>query len=98
MTRIFLTAGAATLLAACAQMPPVADQPNDGPGVCNSTTLAWTVGKEADAALVAKAHAESGAKLVRVLHPGQMVTMEYSEYRLNLHVDAANRVTSYSCS
>jgi hypothetical protein len=91
-------AAAATLLGACTTMPPTDDTPGKAPGLCNATTLGWTVGKVADQALVEKAHAESGAKVVRVLRPGQMVTMEYSDQRLNLRVDANNVVEGYSCS
>ena len=90
----------ATLLAAglsaCATTPMPPDDAK--PGLCNASTLEWTIGQVADQALVTRAHRESGAKLVRVLVPGQMVTMEYSDMRLNLYVDAANKVTRYSCS
>ena len=93
-------AAAMALLGACTTMPPTDDTPPPGkaPGHCNATTLGWTVGKVADQALVEKAHAESGAKIVRVLRPGQMVTMEYSDQRLNIRVDANNVVEGYSCS
>ena len=88
----------ATLLAvglsACTTTPPPGD---DKPGICSATTLGWTIGQPATASLVERAHQESGAKTVRVLKPGQVVTMEYSDMRLNLHVDEANKVTSYSC-
>ncbi len=32
-------------------------------------------------------------KRLRVIHPGQVVTMDYSEERLNIEVDAQNRIT-----
>jgi hypothetical protein len=92
-------AAAAALLGACTTMPSTDDTPpqDKAPGLCNAAMLGWTVGKVADQALVEKAHAESGAKLVRLLRPGQMVTMEYSEQRLNIRVDANNVVEGYSC-
>jgi hypothetical protein len=106
MSRIPLIFGATLLaagLSACAATP-VADEPPSGidkgeavPGLCDSSTLAWTVGKTADESLVRRAQDEAGAKAVRVLKPGQMVTMEYSDTRLNLYVDTANKVIRYSC-
>ena len=104
MFRILLPLAGTVLLSACAELPPMGDPPNTDPpgsepsGICKADTLGWTVGKLADDALVHRAHGESGAKIVRVLRPGQMVTMEYSEYRLNIYVDATNRVERVSCS
>jgi hypothetical protein len=96
MKPFVLALAGAGLLAACASLDTT--PPEDTHVVCNARTLEWTVGKEADEALVRRAQLEATAKTVRVLHPGQMVTMEYSDQRLNLHVDEHNRVTSYSCS
>ena len=88
----------ATLLVAGLSGCTTTPAPDSRPGVCDSATLGWTIGQVADEALVNRAHAESGAKVVRVLRPGQVVTMEYSEQRLNLYVDDANKVQRYSCS
>ena len=66
--------------------------------ICKDSTLSWTIGREADEALVRRAQIEATAKNVRVLRPGQVVTMEYSDQRLNLYVDADNKVLRYSCS
>ena len=55
------------------------------------------VGKTATAAVVERARIDAGARSVRVLKPGQMVTMEYIEGRLNIDVDAANVVTNVRC-
>jgi hypothetical protein len=104
MMRFLLPLAGTVLLSACAEVPPMSDTPNtpapgsEPSGLCDAATLGWTVGKLADETLVHRAHAESGARIVRVLRPGQMVTMEYSEHRLNIYVDAHNRVERYSCS
>ena len=37
------------------------------------------------------------AKTVRILRPGMAVTMDYSPERLNIEVDAAERITRVSC-
>jgi Peptidase inhibitor I78 family len=86
----------ACLLAACAALDT--SPPKDTHLVCQTTTLSWTLGKTADETLVRRAQLEATAKYVRVLRPGQMVTMEYVDDRLNLHVDADGKVTSYTCS
>ena len=91
-----LALAAASLLAACAAVDTT--PPEDTHLVCQSDTLGWTIGKTADETLVRRAQLEATAKYVRVLKPGQMVTMEYSDERLNLYVDDANKVTRYSCS
>ncbi len=39
----------------------------------------------------------SNSNVVRVLKPGQVITYEYSQNRLNVHVDENNVMTSYSC-
>jgi hypothetical protein len=91
-------AGLVLALSACAQAPVAGGDAGAAPaGVCDAKPLAWTIGKAADADLLARAQAESGARTVRVLHPGQMITMEFSETRLNLRVDTAGKVLSYSC-
>ena len=96
MKHLFLALAGAGLLAACAALDTT--PPEETHVVCQSNSLAWTVGKTADETLVRRAQLEATAKVVRVLRPGQMVTMEYSDQRLNLHVDGDNHVTSYSCS
>ena len=55
------------------------------------------IGREATPALVARAKARAGASLVRVIRPGQAVTMDYSAGRLNVVVDARNRVERFTC-
>jgi hypothetical protein len=90
-----LVLAAAGLLAGCGHVDTT--PPRDTHVVCNARTLDWTIGREADDDLVRRAQLESTAKIVRVLKPGQVVTMEYSDQRLNIYVDADNKVTSYSC-
>lgn len=64
---------------------------------CDASKVQWTVGQLADEALVAKAKAESGSERTRVIKPNMAVTMDYREDRLNLDVDANNKVTSARC-
>jgi hypothetical protein len=89
---------AGSALTGCSGLPVDTTPPEDTHVICKADSLGWTIGKEADETLVKRAQLEATARIVRVLRPGQMVTMEYSDQRLNIHVDANNRVTSYSCS
>jgi glucose/arabinose dehydrogenase len=64
---------------------------------CDAAKVQWTVGQLADETLVAKAKTESGSERLRVIKPGMAVTMDYREDRLNLDVDADNKVTRAYC-
>lgn len=64
---------------------------------CDATKVQWTLGQVADAALLAKAKTDSGSERLRLIQPGMAVTMDYREDRLNLDVDADNKVTRAHC-
>lgn len=90
-------------LAACStdsssrQIPPV-DKPDPSTVVrCDAAAAQGVVGKEATPALIEKARHDAGAETARVLKPGQVVTMEFREGRLNLPVDGNNVVTRVTC-
>lgn len=90
--RTFLLVPAMLSLAACvtAEAPPVAGQ-------CNADAANAYLGRTADAATVEAARKAAGAARVRTLKPGQMVTMEYLEGRLNLYLDANGRIERIAC-
>lgn len=89
------------------QAPPPADSAAIAPGEpapppprprCNAELAqANAAGKVADTATVERARVDAGGDLVRVLKPGQFVTKEYREGRVNVYVDENNVVTSVSC-
>ncbi|HEX5692993.1 MAG TPA: I78 family peptidase inhibitor [Arenimonas sp.] len=64
---------------------------------CDAKPGQWAIGKVADDALVAKVKADTGSDRIRVIKPGMMVTMDYREDRVNLDVDAENRVLTVRC-
>lgn len=79
--------------------PPLPEAPTaETPAMtCDATLVQWTLGQVADEALVAKAKTDSGSERMRVIKPGMAVTMDYREDRLNLDVDADNKVTRAYC-
>lgn len=85
-------------LSACAG-GPAASTPASAPpsGACNAEPAQFAVGRNTNAALEEEARTRAGTKTVRVLKPGQVVTMEFNADRLSLTVDAAGRVTHVSC-
>ena len=72
------------------------EQPADG-GSCDAAKVQSFLGKPESAAIAEQARQQSGAKTVRWLRPGQIVTMEYLNGRLNVNVDEKNRVKSFTC-
>lgn len=90
--RSFLLVPAMLSMAACAtaEPPPVA-------GRCDAAAASAYVGKAADAATIEAARKAAGAERVRTIKPDQMVTMEYLEGRLNLHLDANGRIARITC-
>ena len=96
-------AAMALMSAGCAPVPPTepveARIPVHGAAGarCDASRAGNLVGREADAALGAEALRSSGAGTLRWIPPGAMVTMDYREDRLNIDLDARNRVTRIRC-
>lgn len=86
----------ATILAGCAQPGP-APAPTPPGSTCTAEPAAFAVGRQATPALIEEARRRAGASRTRVLRPGQVVTMEFDGSRLNLQVDAADRVLTVRC-
>jgi hypothetical protein len=88
-------------LCACAQQPPQAPAaprpPVIAPNECNDAAAQFAVGKTADAKLAEEARVRATALRVRMVRPGQMVTMEFDASRLTIEVDAAGKVASVRC-
>lgn len=100
MTRALLSALALSLiLPACATpaTPPMTDPQPAAQDTCRPEPAKAMVGQSATAANVERARTLAGARMARVLKPGQMVTMEYLEGRLNIDVDANNVITNVRC-
>jgi Peptidase inhibitor I78 family len=89
---------AALALGGCAAAP-AAEQPsaNAAPGSCDASKAQFAVGRDPGLAIQDQARERSGARTVRTLRPGQLVTMEYSGDRLNLELDASGKVVRVRC-
>jgi len=96
---ILVIALAALMSSACtATSPPMSDPMPPQTDSCNADAAKpAAMGKVATAAVVEQARKDAGALTVRVLKPGQMVTMEYIEGRLNIDVDARNVIINLRC-
>ena len=86
----------AVLLTACATTPadPVLAQPAE---ICRSDALSGFVGEAATQDLGARMLRASGARKLRWVAKGMMVTMDYRGDRLTVYLDAANRVERANC-
>ena len=101
MRRLLPVFALATMLplAACSTTPPM----NTGgpyPPLemqCDADRARWAIGREATAEVVEEVRAATQSRDVRVIHPGQAVTMDYSTVRVNIHVNERNAITSITC-
>lgn len=85
---------AALLSAGCATAPPAEAI---GSGKCDASKAQTLIGRARSAKTGAEALRLSGAKALRWIAPGTMVTMDYREDRLNLRVDPTNKVVKVDC-
>lgn len=80
-------------LMACASYPT----PMPGPVRCNAGAAERFVGREARGGVVQRARAAARARTVRVIRPGQAVTMDFRSDRLNVEVDGRNWIRAVRC-
>ena len=92
------TLATVALLAGCASPGP-ATGPTGAPlgGACDAAPAQSFVGQNTTAKVMGAARVRSGALMVRVLRPGQMITKEFDAQRLNLEVNAAGRIVAVRC-
>lgn len=82
-------------LAAC-MTAPKAEGLADGSG-CGDAKAADLIGKRWTEALRAPTQKRTGARDLRVIAPGDAVTMDYRPDRLNIETDAEGRVVRLKC-
>lgn len=83
------------LLSACAAPPPGMNEPAGG--LCRPGSADRFVGQAATAELGSEMLAASGARQLRWVPHGGIITMEFSPNRLTVRLDQANRVESATC-
>ena len=96
-----LVAVTACLVSACAttaaqppEAPPVG---NDAGSPCRSGTTDGFVGQTATVDVGARMLAASGARTIRWVSHGMMVTREFNPTRLTVQLDPTNRIVSARC-
>ncbi len=98
MRNLFLI-GALALSACATAAPPPPGPPVDGGSgyVCRSEGLDRFIGQPASQALGADMLRTSGARILRWVGHGMMITMEFSPERLTVHLTPDNRVERANC-
>ena len=103
---MLLASASVLLLSACAAPAPrpggvAQNNPVVGPtsprARCDASGLGDFVGRTATTPVIQQAGRQSGAATTRVIRPGQAVTMDFREDRLNIEVDATQRITRVHC-
>jgi hypothetical protein len=102
MTMLKILPGALLMSAACSTVP-AEPAPEDVPvhggtaGACNAGRGQSLVGRQPTTELGAEALRLTGARALRWIRPGDAVTMDYREDRLNIELDANGRVRALRC-
>ena len=95
--RLLLPALALALVGCSHATPPSSTPPPSGAAACNAAAAQRRIGRRASPELGREAQRLAGAGTWRWLRPGQIVTMEYRADRLNLKLDAQDRVEAVTC-
>lgn len=97
MIRHFAAGGLMALSMACTATAAENEVPEHGAGACNAAPVQDLIGQPATQELGADAVRRSGARALRWIGPGQVVTMEYRSDRLNIELDRRGRVKALRC-
>jgi hypothetical protein len=86
-------------LGACAAAQPPAEIPRQGVGAytCNSAALGQFAGRPATQELGAEMLRVSGARIIRWVAHGMMITMDFSPERLTVQLTPDNHVERANC-
>ena len=82
--------------AGCVQVVPEGgSSPPSGP--CDASRAQSLIGRTGTGQIAADALSRTGAKSLRWIQPGQAVTMDFRPDRLNIELDAGNRILRITC-
>jgi hypothetical protein len=86
-------------LAACASPSPLPSgaPATNGQATCDAGAAQWAIGKPATTDTIERVRVDSHSSVVRVLHPGQIITMEFSAERVDIRVDGNNVILAVTC-
>jgi hypothetical protein len=84
------------IIAACAQQAPAAPPASAG-STCNAGPAQFAVGQVYSERVGDEARLRSGARFLRVVREGQVVTMEFNAERLTVQLDGGQRVQAARC-
>ncbi len=95
-----LAIAAAAALAGCTSLQPDPGRPGAAAaqsGACHAEAVQWAVGEDASQDIMGRVWRESQAGLIRPISPGQAVTRDYRRDRVNVELDAGNRILRVYC-
>ena len=81
-------------LSACAQVPTRPPAPVQQ---CVAEPARWAIGQAPTAEVVERIRVDTGSAAVRVIHPGDVITMDYNALRVNVKVNERNAIIGISC-
>jgi hypothetical protein len=87
---------AALALSACRTTPSEGPAPLPA-GSCHDETLTTFMGQEATPEIGGTLMRQSGARVLRWVPKGSMITMDFSADRLTVYLDADNKIEKLSC-
>lgn len=87
----------AMISAGCAHVSEEEPAREDNRYACNAAAAQSLIGQTATQPVGAEAVRVTGARTLRWIRPGDAVTMDFRTDRLNLHIDAQNRITRVDC-
>jgi len=85
---------------ACTSIQPEPGKPDIAAaesGACRADAVQWAIGQQASQETTGRVWRESHAGLIRPISPGQAVTRDYRADRVNIELDADNRITRVYC-
>lgn len=84
-------------LAACSIAQSDATAPGEPVGTCRGDNLGQFIGQPASQDLGERMLRTSGAKIIRWVPKGGVITMDFSPNRLTVQLDGSNRVERANC-
>lgn len=91
----FITAALLGLGACASRMPPPPNVPIETQ--CVAGAGAWAIGRAPTAQVVEQVRIDTRSDSVRVIRPGEAVTMDYRGDRVNIKVNERNAIVGVSC-